>query len=284
MDGHCLLGTIYLDYNLLAIMGGRTRQNAEYLENHCLQLVADGNQVALSAWHAVELSRSNHDEHIRACIDLVDRLQPLWVSNPLYVKTEELKGFLVEELEFPNLEPHANSAFNTVISQMWSTYGESFVGETFGHTVDALRSNPAAIETLTNAISETPKAIQTGRKAAKEGWLKNYATLIDWEYFKRLVPTAAISELDYLTTHVDRVLELCPAIAVEQYLTQIRVIEEFVPKESDASDLQHATVAVGYCDYFVSDDRMLVEHCRRTAKQVGADCTVSRDLTSIPAR
>lgn len=283
MRGRCLLSTVYLDYNLIAIMGGRIRPNAEYLENHSLQLVADGNQIALSAWHAVELSRSDHEEHIRACIDLVDRLQPLWVSNPSYVKTEELKGFLVEELEFPNLEPHANPAFNTVISQMWSTYGESFVGETFGHTVDALRSNPAAIETLTKAISETPEAIKTGRKAVKDGRLKNYATLIDREYFKGLVPTVAISELDYLTTHVDRVLELCPAIAVEQSLTRIRAIEDFVPEESDAADLQHATVAVAYCDYFVSDDKMLVEHCRRTAKEVGTDCMVSRDLISIPA-
>ena len=56
-----------------------------------------------------------------------------------------------------------------------------------------------------------------------------------------------------------------------------------MPEESDAADLQHATVAVAYCDYFVSDDKMLVEHCRRTAKEVGADCMVSRDLISIPA-
>ena len=67
-----------------------------------------------------------------------------------------------------------------------------------------------------------------------------------------------------------------------QALTQIRATEDFVPKESDAADLQHATVAVAYCDYFVSDDKMLVEHCRRTAKQVGVDCMVGRNLADVP--
>jgi len=278
------LSTIYLDYNLIAIMGGRTRPNAEWLENHILQVVADGNQVALSVWHALELSRSSHEGHVRACIDVVDRLDPVWLSNPSYVKAEELKGFLTKELEFTNLEPHANPAVNTVISQMWSTYGEAFVGETFGHTVNALRSNPAATETITDAIGQTPKAILTGRKAVKDGRSKNFKTLIDREYFGGLVPSVAIKEIDYLVTHIDRVLELCPAIAIEHYLTQIRVTEDFVPKESDAADLQHATVAVAYCDYFVSDDKMLVEHCRRTAKQVGVDCMIGRNLADVPVR
>lgn len=273
--------TIYIDYNLVAIIGGRTRPNAEALENHVMQLVANGDQIALSAWHALELSRSSYEDSIGACLDLIDRLQPLWLSNPSYVKTEEIKKFLVTEMGNPDFLPHRNPALNTVISQMWATDGETFVGETFEHTVKALREDPGASETLNNAIAQTPNAILTGRQARTDGLLKDYESIIGREYFKGLVPHGAFSAIDYMVAHLDRVLEVCPAIAVENYLTRIRATEEFVPKESDAADLQHATVGVAYCDHFVSDDKMLVEHCQRTAKRVGVSCMVGRDLLDI---
>ena len=276
------MSTVYLDYNLIAIMGGRTHQNAEFLEDQILQLIANGDRVALSAWHAIELSRSQHENYIEACINLVGRLQPLWLSNPSYVKTEEIKGFLVKELQDPRFEPRANLALNKTISQMWSTYGgEVFVGETFGDIVNALHKSPPS-KALTDAIRQTPKAILTGREAVKDGRAKSYESAIQKEYFKGIVPHGVTTgTIDYLVANTDRVRELCPAIAVEHCLTRIRQTEEFVPEESDAADLQHATVAVAYCDFFVSDDKMLVEHCQRTAKTVGVNCMVRRDFADI---
>jgi hypothetical protein len=70
----------------------------------------------LSAWHAVELARSNDSAHVANCIGLVDRLKPLWLSNPSYVKTEELKKVLAGEHDFPGLVASANPAFNDAIS------------------------------------------------------------------------------------------------------------------------------------------------------------------------
>lgn len=131
--------TIYLDYNLLAIIGSRTRKEAEALEAHAMQLIANGDRIGLSAWHAVELARSNDSTHIANCIGLVDRLRPVWLSNPSFVKTEELKKVLAAERDFPGLVASANPAFNGPISQMWATYGPAFVGESFENTVHALR-------------------------------------------------------------------------------------------------------------------------------------------------
>ncbi len=166
------------------------------------------------------------------------------------MKTEEIKGFLVKELQDAKFEPRANLALNKTISQMWSTYGgEVFVGETFGDIVNALHKSPPS-KALTDAIRQTPKAILTGREAVKDGRAKSYESAIQKEYFKGIVPHGVTAgTIDYLVANTDRVRELCPAIAVEHCLTRIRQTEEFVPEESDAADLQHATVAVAYCDF-----------------------------------
>lgn len=275
--------SIYLDYNLIAIMAGRTRQNAAQLENHLHKFRGGGDRIALSAWHALELSRSNDDGHIQACIELVDRLEPVWLSNPSYVKTEEIKKFLATEFGSRRFQPHSNPAFNVTVSQMWSTYGETIVGETFSHTVWALHNHAPSRETIDNAVRQTPKAILIGREAMKNGRGKTYEAIIDREYFASLAPRGASSgEIDCLVANVSRVLETCPAIAVEDYLTRIRATESFVPEESDAADLQHATLAVAYCDYFSSDDKMLLEHCRRTVRQLGIDCTLVRSPMDLP--
>ena len=278
------MNTVYIDYNLVVIMARRTRENAERLREHVFQLVDNNYRVALSAWHAVELAQSDDPDHIHSCTELVDRFQPLWLSNPAYVKCEELKGFLGSEWEDTNLKPHPNPAFNTTISQMWATYSsEAFVGETFAGTVNALHKNPSARKPIDDAVRQTPQAILIGREAMRDGRAIKYKPIVDREYFKSLLPPrAGVGAIDYLVDNVERVLEACPAVAIEDYLTRIRASESFTPKESDAADLQHAVVAVAYCDHFVSDDKKLVEHCRRSAEQASVGCKVGRNLLDIP--
>lgn len=273
--------TIYVDYNLIAIMGSRLRPNATRLEEHLLQLLAHDHRVVLSAWHMLELSRSRQRPHIDACIDLVERLGPLWASNPSYIKAEELKGFLAAASEEFSVECHTNPAFNTTESQMWSTYGEAYVGETFAHTVNAWVKNPTTRDPIDKAVCQTPKAILIGREAMRDGRTTKCQPIVDREYFKSLVGRAGPSAIEFLVDNIQYVLDDCPAVAIEDYLTKTRVVEKFTPKESDASDLQHAIVGVAYCDYFVSDDKMLIEHCRRSASHAGVPCKVERTLLDI---
>ncbi len=262
-------------------MASRNCTNAERLEEHLFQLLAHDSRVALSAWHMYELSGSNQPDHIESCIRLVERLNPLWLSNPTYVKSEELKGFLAAESKEFNLNSHPNPAFNTAVSQMWSTYGDAFVGETFAETVNAWVNNPSLRDLIKNEVRQTPNAILTGREAIRDGRATKFQTIIDREYFKVLVGRAGADAIDFLTDNTQRVLNACPAIAIEGYLTKIRVIDSFNPKDSDAPDLQHAVVGVAYCDHFVSDDKRLVEHCRRSAIQAGVPCSVGRNLLDI---
>lgn len=262
-------------------MASRLRPNAERLEDHLFQVLAHDSRVTLSAWHMYELSGSNQPGHIESCIRLVERLNPLWLSNPAYVKSEELKGFLVAEWEASNLNSHPNPAFNTAVSQMWSTYGDAFVGETFADTVNAWVNNPSLRDLIKDEIRQTPKAILTAREAMRDGRATKCQPIIDREYFKSLVGRAGSDAIDFLADNTQRVLSTCPAIAIEDYLTRIRATDSFNPKESDAPDLQHAIVGVAYCDHFVSDDRRLVGHCRRSARQAGVPCSVGRNLLDI---
>ena len=64
----------------------------------------------------------------------------------------------------------------------------------------------------------------------------------------------------------------CPSIGIEDALTSIRVVEQFKPENGDAADMQHGVVGFGYCDYFVSYDKMLVDHLSKVKKQLNLSC------------
>lgn len=274
---------IYLDYNLIAIAGGKTRPDAELPERRLIDLRERGDSLVLSAWHALELSRSNEPDHIEGCIDLVERLDPVWLSNPSYVKTEELKKFIATEMGLERFQSHPNPAFDKLVSQMWSTYGDAFVGETFANTVRALQSGRGAQEIIDKAVNQSMDAIRVGRETWKDGRMKSNEAIIDRAYFASLAPRSSTSsDIDKIADKVSHVIETCPAIAVEDHLTRIRATESFVPTRSDAIDSQHATIAVAYCDYFVSDDKMLMEQCKRVAGTVGVNCVPLRRPMEIP--
>jgi len=279
------MNTIYIDYNLIVIMARRTRENAEELKFHVQQLIQNGYRVALSAWHAFELSRSDNLDQIESCIELIECLQPVWLSNPIYVKREEIKGFLGSEWGDTRLQAHPNPGFNTSVSQMWSTYHcEAYVGESFCDTVLAMHKNPASRQEIDKAVRDAPNALLIGRNAEKNGTAKQLEHIVDREYFKSLVPHHVSKKaIIYLLNNVRSVLTACPSVTIENYLTRIRLSENFTPKESDAVDLQHAIVGLAYCDYFISDDKMLVEHGKRSVTQANLTCNVGTDLLRITA-
>ena len=86
---------IYIDYNIISAAGcipGNAESTA--LRDRLFELTHAGHQFALSAWHAFELAKSRHDDHVASCCDLVEKLGPLWVSNNRFVLSHELKQFL----------------------------------------------------------------------------------------------------------------------------------------------------------------------------------------------
>jgi len=234
----------------------------------------------LSAWHAFELAQSGQQDHVDACCQFVEHLRPVWLSNSTYVKREELQRYLHGA---PEGRPVA--AINDSVSQMWATYGDSravVIGDSFTNTVRELRTTPNAIAEVQAAARETPEAIRIGREARNRG-VNVPKELIDREYF-----ASYLHWVDRLCGAARRLVEnkadvisKCPAVAVEERLTLLRVGDSFNPLPSDAADLQHATVALAYCDRFVTDDGRLAGHCAATVRQCGLRCTVHRALSEL---
>lgn len=259
-----------------------SRSNSEDLISHANRLVSNGHKIVLSAWHAYELSKTSNDEQIELCLELIKNIQPVWLSNQTYVKREEIKKFLNEKWEVTNFEIHSNPAFNTLVSQMWSTYGTPFVGETIDEYVHFLKNNQLSRQDLDNTVQDFPNALSVGRSAAEIGIDKLWEIVVDREYFIGLVPLEVRDKATtFLVNNKQEVLASCPTVAIDACLTKTRVRESFIPKGSDAVDFQHALVSLAYCSHFVSDDKMLVEHSTRCIKQTKLSCIVTRDLLGI---
>lgn len=266
------MATIYVDYNLIVIAAGiPVHADAEKIQGAFFSLAERGFRFALSAWHAYELARSKSQEQVDACCTFIEKLDPIWMSNGNYVKRKELAHFLSKKDGLMiKPKPLNEQAFNTEVSQMWSTYGGPvLVGETFRDAVHAIKKTPGALSLIDAAAKETPGAILTGRAAVANGQLGDTELIIDQEYFTHLIEPFSPESLAYVLAHQQEVLKTCPAIAVEEALSQIRVRTQFRPEHGDAADLQHAIVGLAYCDGFISADKMLLDHCKQATNATG---------------
>jgi len=223
---------IYLDYNILSIIAGRTRRDAEHRELHVHKLIESGHNIVLSAWHAVELARSTQEPYVRASISLVNQLNPHWLSDSRFVKKNELMSYLAECYPDDGYTAAPSFAFNITLSQMWSTYGaQARVGETFEQTVSSIRagfSNPQ--NHLGQAMNNTSHAIETNREAESDGVRTQLMPLVDRAYLQNISPPRAHRHLDELVARINNVRAACPTIAAEHALTDIRAGESFTPE------------------------------------------------------
>jgi len=267
--------TVYVDYNILTwATGTNPRPDSSAVRQELLALRDAGYRIALSAWHIYELAASENDDYIARVSSLADELSPVWVSNPAYVKRQELKRFLHPATagDVP--------AFNTYLSQMWATYsGIVFVGEPLAQVVQSIRHT--GLDGLRKAASETPDAIQIGRAALADGRLKANEPIIDRGYFTMFLPREDAPRVDYLLDNRKAMLKVCPCIAVEEHLSQIRVRSNFTPRTSHAADLHHALVGLAYCDHFVTDDAELREHCRQVLQTTSLPCKLHKRPGSV---
>lgn len=280
------MATIYLDHNVIAnIAGIPAAADAPQIGTHITALQERGHRFVLSAWNMYELARSNDQQHIDQCCAFVEILNPLWLSDSTKVKRQEVDRFL--QPAFDNVGPVRNrnfSAFNETVAAMWASYGEGGrQDETFTSSVASLRAHPEFLETVDNSAKETPEAILIGRRAFRNGGEKLLDGIVDQEYLALSLPTGAGSQqLKFLIANRNKLLSVSPALAVEDAMSKLRVRDSFKPKPSDAADLQHAMVALGYCDYIVTGDRQLAQHCSSVVRKLAFPCQVCRNVSDVP--
>ncbi|WP_342618414.1 hypothetical protein [Rhodoferax sp. GW822-FHT02A01] len=261
--------------------------NALEVRQYVTELQAVGHRFVLSAWNMYELARSNNQQHIDQCCAFVETLNPLWLSDSTKVKRQEVDRFL--QPIFDNVGPVRNrsfSALNQTVAAMWGTYGEGGrPDETFTTSVALLRAHPEFLKTIDSSAKQTPEAILIGRRAYRDGAEALLDSIVDREYLALSLPAGADRlQLDYLMANRNKLLSVSPALAVEDAMSKLRVRDSFKPEPADAADLQHALVALGYCDYFVTGDRQLAQHCRYVVQKLGLACHVCRNVSDIPCQ
>ncbi|VBS33527.1 Uncharacterised protein [Burkholderia pseudomallei] len=258
---------VYLDHNILTWLveqQSANRENVEYQQSLAL-LRENDTTVVLSAVSLYEIANSNNERHVALSIELLEELSPLWLSNSVYLQTEELRRYITHKLRGPALQPLR--PLNTTMSQLWSTYGsrEVNIGETVSDCIISWHRDRVALERVARAARETPEAIMVGRRALAEGFARNNAMIVDEEYYRTRLPVPSSFPVDIparlyrdlprlLAEDGRRVHKVCPAIKAEDLCQRFRVDAGFRPEPQDALDLQHSIGALAYCDYFVTRD------------------------------
>jgi hypothetical protein len=113
--------TVYLDYNIIAKVAGLPSSPHAALWRAAIEGLQDaGYRFALSAWHAYELAKSDNQAHVDACCGFVEAIRPLWLSNSVFIKRDEITRFL----NYASVnDVYTVRALNPSIAQMWTTYG-----------------------------------------------------------------------------------------------------------------------------------------------------------------
>ncbi len=258
---------VYIDHNVFTWLVAQRSTNSGDVEYRAsLEMLTDSKTtVVLSAVNLYEIARSEDERHIAASIELLEELSPQWLSNPVYLQTEELSRYITRKLHGPEMRPVR--PLNTTMSQLWSTYGarDVVIGETVADCVIAWHRDRAALELVARAARETPDAILVGRRALAEGFARDNAMIIDEEYYRARLParsclpvaisTRLYGDLPRLLGQDGRgIKRTCPTIKSEDLCQRFRVEAGFRPEPQDALDLQHAMGALAYCDYFVTRD------------------------------
>ena len=264
---------VYVDYNVVSSLfaPGKEDKRDEIMSRIDL-LRENGHRFAFSAWHSFEIARSTNNSHIVSCCEFIESLDPVWMSNTLFVKKAELLNYQ-KHLKLAHGEIAPVQASNETLARMWATYGGPvLIGETLLGMVQMLKDHLEDLELVNKVASQTVDAIKISREALKDGRYKKSESVLDEAYIDMLLEGQYKANVKVLLGDKKTLFTACPSIGIEDVLTGIRVSEQFKPEEGDAADMQHGIVGFGYCDYFVSYDKMLIDHLSKVKNQLNLSC------------
>lgn len=245
--------TIYIDHSIVS---------TEQLWPHLIQALGMGKiRLVLSLWNLYEISRAGDIAQQERRLAFLLGFDPLWIIERVGVEKYEVRRFLWRHRYNKDHEPTA-----MITPYLWvvdshlhdSQINFGMTARQFVKGIDHTVLDP--LRTLSpNALRD----LQTANKVvARELRREIFMT-----WLNRLMPRFGPDGLVLGTEQRDELLEFCyqrqaqflkecPALAVEDALTVARTANPGRnPTESDGPDLQHAAVAMAYCDFFFTADR-----------------------------
>jgi hypothetical protein len=293
------LKRIYLDNNILQyfVRGFPKHIPGAAEEKRLEELLKDKDyRFALSVWSFIEISHDSIDESNRYA-DFIERLNPEWMSERLYIVRAEIKNFLFSTI-LGQKPDKSDIAWNAVFSQMMVTVNgmgdKAVIGETPRQYLKLLHEKPEYLEQLRVYPKEHPKLLADLQSAYQDQkkwreispvvfstWLSGL--LPDRDPDGKIVPPEKRAE--WLQACLDAksdLLKSCSAFSAENSIMDFRVGDAGrKPKPSDAIDLQHAVPVAGYADVFVSADGFLRGGVSYCSKKTGRMIKVCERLSEV---
>jgi hypothetical protein len=242
-------------------------------------------RLALSVWNLVEIGGAADEEQREQRVTfLIDGLRPLWVVERRAIQRQEVERFLWQH-KF-NTTPRRLIAITSSLSVVDSFFAgaqtrigltaRQFIRETdFASLCPLKRLSPDALRTFQSADPKTRKGKE---KEIFDTWIGS--SIPDRDPDGRALTISEKADLlAFCWQHNRQFFVECRCLAVEDALTTARTSDaRRQPTESDGPDLQHAAVALAYCDIFYSRDGYQAQcaaSARKALKSMGLSAVCS---------
>ena len=247
--------TLYIDHSIVS---------HEPSWEELRQAIGSGKvRLALSVWNLYEIGAAADLAQRKQRIAFLSGLAPLYIVERLSIQRQEVERFLwqhkfgVASKDMIAITPSL-SVVDSFLVGAQTHIGLTicqFIRETdFSGLPPLKRLSPEALRTLQGANRTKEK-----EKKTFEAWLA--VSIPDHAPDGRAFTVSEKAELvEFCWQHRKQFFAECRCLAVEDALTTARTSDaRRNPTESDGPDLQHAAVALAYCDVFYSRDGYQVQ-------------------------
>jgi len=248
-------------------------------------------RLALSVWNLVELGMATDTAQQGRRLAFLEGLNPIWVLERRAIQRQEVERFLWREnyrrapKELTVFTPYlsvVDSFFRGTTARIGLTPRQFIHEIDFASLLPAKALAPTALGQLQQVDRKTQRKLEG---PMFESWIE--PSIPDRDADGRLLTVAEKAELfTFCWQHKKAFFAASPCLAVEDALTTARTGNPHRnPTGSDGLDLQHAAVALAYCDVFYSYDGYQA-HCATVARKalsthvLGTVCTTLTELNA----
>jgi hypothetical protein len=262
---------VYLDHNVIA---------DESKWPFIRQIVSPAHRLRLatSEWELLEIAQGTDRCQAIRRAEFIESLEPHWLVDRLHLQRLEIQNFLFNH--FWSKGPQTFDALTPSFAVMMSYVAgpQVPIGWRPKQLVECLFDNHTLRDQMLDQKMKTVDAISTLQQAGKQkrrqsevevfkAWLTGMLPDVDPDGVL-LTKTGRAELLAYCCNNREMLYQECCSLAVEKALSEIRARDpRRHPKQQDAIDLQHAVIALAYCNFFVTKERYL-RHCASEAAKL----------------
>jgi len=250
---------VYLDTNALIYMcedkeSITVEEVAELLNKKQFRLV-------ISLFHIADLV--TYAKTKKEALEIADiigvKLQPMFIYDTLALKKWELLKFLKNNYSKENYEFNPMTEFLCEVDRVLLNRRYLEVGLNLKHFVNTLFANQDFLQNECFKGKNSLGTLLQGRKQTSDSAWEDVEKEVWGQWIAGLLKRIGLNNIQEMFKYCvenRKILEKqCPVLTAESILTKYRTTStKRTARENDIYDLHHASSAIGYCDYFITND------------------------------